>query len=203
MLLKKRHQLNEMPEQVKPSDIFEDIESQIRDVIDPDAENIVNIDIESIGHESEIDALDLIRNISKLYFNEEFIKSQPNWKHRVDNELESLRINLKMRKADEVAHDLLLKNIGQSPSNASMYRSLTELQKTIVSITTKIDDTIKHLNDMMKSYQLELNFEPEPSSTDDGKPATVGKTFKGSKAFIESMGSAEDDDIDIPEDEDD
>lgn len=189
------------------SDIFQDAENEIRDLVDQ--EEVVNIDVEDIDSISQEDAQKMIDDISKLYFDEEFIKKQPNFKNRIDSELESLRINIKMRKADEVAHDILLKNIGRNPSNASMYKSLTEIQKTIVSITTKIEETITRLQNMMKNYQMEFNFDNNESSdeTNDGQdspPAPVGikKSYKGSKAFIEAMSNLDDDDVDVPEDDD-
>lgn len=172
-----------MSEDVNPMDIFATVESQIQDVIDP--EEIVNIDIDEIDRDSVNEAAEMIQNLTKLYYDEDFLKNQPKFKKRVDSELESLRINLKMRKADERAHDILLKNIGANPSNASMYRAFTEIQKTIVNITTKIEETINRLNNMMKAYQMEINFDGE--SDDEEKPQKNTNSHRGTRAFIEAM----------------
>ena len=181
--------------------MFEEAEDQVRDLIDP--EQIVNIDIDAIGEESRDEALKLIDDISRFYYDPNFMKEHPAFKKRVDADLESLRINLKMRKADEQAHDILLKNIGSNPGNASLYRSLSEMQRTVLNISTKIDETIARLNNMMKAYQMELNFgadTPPAETTEEGQP---GNIHRGAKAFIEDMEKVSDDDIEIPQDDDD
>ncbi len=178
-------------------DIFEQAEKQVTDLIDPD--QIVNIDIDAIGEESKDEAHQLITDISRFYYDPDFMKEHPAFKKRVDADLESIRINLKMRKADEQAHDILLKNIGCNPGNASLYRALTETQRTILNITSKIEETIQRLNAMMKAYQMEINFEPQQEAQpENGQQASI---HRGSKAFIEDMSNVDDDDVTIPEEE--
>ena len=67
-----------------------------------DAEEIVDIDLDGINEESHKDAIELISNIEKYYYNDEFMQNNPKLKKRIDTELESMRVLLKMRKADEV-----------------------------------------------------------------------------------------------------
>lgn len=178
-------------------DIFDD--SELQDIIDP--EPIIDIDMDGLDEKSQIEAQEIIGSLSKLYYDEDFIRRQPAFKKRVDAEIESLRINLKMRKSDEIAHDMCLKKICQNSENASMYKALTDIQRTIVSITSKIEDSLTKLSNMMKSYQTELNFD-ESDEEQVEEYQEIGKSFKGSKSFIESVGS-DLDDIIIPEDDDD
>ena len=166
-----------------PIDIFDNTENQIKDLIDP--EEIVNIDFEWMEGSAQQEAEDMITNLSHLYYDDEFMSRQPNLKKRIDADLESLRINLKMRKADEIAHDVCLKNISQNPSNASMYKSLTELQRSILSITTKIEDTIAKLSNLLKGYQTEFNFEPSQNNENSDNQSTT--VYRGSKDFIKAM----------------
>ena len=112
--------------------------------------------------------------------------ANPTFKKRVDADLESLRILIKMRKADEVAHDNLLKAIAGNSSNASLYRSLTEMQKTIISITTKMGEIVTGLNNLMKGFQLEINFQEE-STPDTDTISSSQDTYRGSKEFINKM----------------
>jgi septum formation inhibitor MinC len=91
-----------------------------------------------------------------------------------------------MRKSDEVTHDILVKSIGQNPGNASLYRSLSEVQKTMLSIQTKIDDTIKSLNTFMKGYQMEINFNPQKNDEENEQEISTIAT-KGTKSFIENL----------------
>ena len=102
---------------------------------------------------------------------------------------------LKMRSADEVTHDVLIKAIAGNSSNASLYRALTKVQATILQITTKIETIVNNLTTLIKGYQLEINFKLEQEqlraeSSADDKPMTVEDsptTHRGSKSFIEQM----------------
>lgn len=158
-----------------------------------DGLEVVNIPIEDIGNEAEGKAKSLIEDLAKFYYDDEFLKANPNFRKRVDNDMESLRMLLKMRAADEVTHDVLIKAIAANSSNASLYRSLTTVQTTILQITTKIENIVNNLTTMIKGYQLELNFKYEneiANNESDDTPETIEDsptTHRGSKAFIEQM----------------
>ena len=102
---------------------------------------------------------------------------------------------LKMRAADEVTHDVLIKAIAANSGNASLYGSLTRVQATILQITTKIENIVNNLTNMIKGYQLELNFKYENEiSKDDGEIESIediSNAHRGSKAFIEQMKKLE------------
>lgn len=158
-----------------------------------DGLEVVNIPIEDISTEAEGKAKSLIEDLAKFYYDDEFLKANPNFRKRVDNDMESLRMLLKMRAADEVTHDVLIKAIAANSSNASLYRSLTTVQTTILQITTKIENIVNNLTTMIKGYQLELNFKYENEITNNESndaPETIEDsptTHRGSKAFIEQM----------------
>ena len=155
-----------------------------------DGLQLIDIDMDGIDEESKKDAVALIDNLSKFYYDENFMRQHPTFKKRVDTDLESLRILFKMRKTDEVAHDLLIKAISGNSSNASLYKSLSDIQKTIISVTTKIGSIVEGLNTLMKGYQLELNFETEDSPTPQSEDKeNVGNTHRGTKEFIERMNA--------------
>jgi hypothetical protein len=161
-----------------------------------DTLEVVNIDIEAIGNEAEGKAKSLIEDLAKFYYDEEFLKSNPNFRRRVDNDMESLRMLLKMRAADEVTHDVLIKAIAANSGNASLYGSLTRVQATILQITTKIENIVNNLTNMIKGYQLELNFkyENEMNKEADGEIESiedVSNAHRGSKSFIEQMKKLE------------
>ena len=168
-----------------------DNSSEVIDGID-----IVNIDIDAIGDEAEGKAKTLIEDLAKFYYDEDFLKANPNFRKRVDNDMESLRMLLKMRAADEVTHDVLIKAIAANSSNASLYRALTNVQTTILQITTKIETIVNNLTTMIKGYQLELNFklEQEQMNSNDEEEVTVdniSSQHRGSKSFIEQMNKIE------------
>ena len=165
---------------------MDELEKTLFDIDSNIGENLTIIDIEDIDNSSLSDAKDMVENLTKFYYNEEFIKQNPNFKKRIDSELESLRILIKMRKSDEKAHDALLNAISSNNTNASLYRSLTEIQKTIVSITTKIGEIVVGLNNMMKGFQLEFNFD-EPENESETLSKDKKNTHRGSKEFIKQM----------------
>lgn len=154
---------------------------------------LIEIDLDGIDNESRNAATELVENISKLYCNEDFIKQHPSFKKRIDNELESLRVLIKMRKTDELAHDFILKAIQGNSGNASLYKSLTEVQKTILSITTKMSEVIAGLNTILKGYQLELDFEKQEEQAEevDEAPSKNPSLSRGGKEFIRMMEQQE------------
>ena len=172
---------------MNPNDIFE----QIGD-FDPDnlidKEPIINIDLDAIGEEANKEANVMISNLSKFYNDEEFLKENPSFKKTIDTELESLRILLKMRKSDEEAHDILVKAIAANSNNASLYRSLSEIQKTMLSISKSIDEILIRLANTLKTYQTEINFnETEENNSEENKDNSDQSVHRGSKEFIQSM----------------
>ena len=187
-------------------DVNELLEQCIPDDLQPDVDGLqlVDIDLESINESAKTDAVSLIDNLSKLYYDEDFMKRNPTFKKRVDTDLESLRILFKMRKTDEETHDILIKRklvyflcyvkaIAGNSGNASLYKSLTELQKTIISITTKICDIIDGLNNLMKGYQIELmnNSEDDEVEDDPDEDFDPTSTCRGTKFFREQMNKME------------
>lgn len=158
-----------------------------------DMDEVEHIDIEEIDNSSKTDAKNIVDNILELYGNEEFMKKVPKLKSRIETELESLRILLKMRRADEVTHDILIKAISQKSSNASLYRSLSEVQKTILSITVEINKCLDGLKQILKNYQLEFEFKDDnddnadESSDSNNEENDIKDTHRGSKEFISQM----------------
>lgn len=180
------------------NDIFDDV--NLDGIVD--AEEIVNIDIDGIDDNSIIDARAMVENLSKFYYDEEFMRSNPSLKKRIDSELESLRILIKMRKSDERTHDILLGAIAKNSSNASLYRALTETQKTILSITTKINDIVNGLNGLLKNYQLEIQWKEETvensdnqDDDSDSESGDIKDIHKGTKSFIEQMNRDDEDNL--------
>ena len=186
--------LNDLQDAINNSPMFMQ-DDNILDTGVIDSLDVVNIDIEAIGNEAEGKAKSLIEDLAKFYYDEEFLKSNPNFRRRVDNDMESLRMLLKMRAADEVTHDVLIKAIAANSGNASLYGSLTRVQATILQITTKIENIVNNLTNMIKGYQLELNFKYENEmSKDDGEIESIediSNAHRGSKAFIEQMKKLE------------
>lgn len=155
-----------------------------------DPEGIVeDINIADIEEEAKNASFALCRNLREVYFDEEFMKNNPRFKERLDVELESLRVLVKMRKSDEIAHDLCLRSIGMNTNNASLYKALSGIQSSMLSIQRQMDDTVKNINNLLKNVQLELNFDNNPQNNTQGQQEIPldSNTTRGSKKFIEMM----------------
>ena len=153
-----------------------------------------DIDLDVIGDGSKRAAADMIENLSRLYCNGEFIAAHPTFKRRVDSELETLQLLIKMRRADEIVQDNLIKAISANSKNASLYKALADIQKTILSISVKMDSTIATLNTFIKGYQLELEFkEPQddtPESDSEIPLEDQAQVTMGSRDYIQKMQEA-------------
>ena len=155
-----------------------------------DPEGIVeDINIEDIEEQAKSASFALCRNLREVYFDEEFMRKNPRFKERLDVELESLRVLVKMRKSDEIAHDLCLRSIGMNTNNASLYKALSGIQSSMLSIQRQMDDTVKNINNLLKNVQLELNFDNNQQNNTQGQQEIPldSNTTRGSKKFIEMM----------------
>ena len=150
--------------------------------------DVVTIDMDAIDNEADVESREFVKALRSAYYDDEFIRENPSFKKQLDSEIESMRILIKMRKADETAHDALIHAIEQNSSNASLYRSLSDMQKTILSITEKIDTCKTNLIALLKNYQLEINFKEDNYRNNDSED-TPSDTYRGTKEFIESMKS--------------
>lgn len=177
-------------------DINEIFDQCMPDNLQPEIDGLqlIDIDLDNINESAKADAMSLIDNLSNWYYDEDFLQKNPAFKKRVDSDLESLRILFKMRKADEETHDILIKAIAGNSGNASLYRSLAEMQKTIISITAKINDIIVGLNNLMKGYQMELNFDSPDNYKNESQEETLQSsdslTYRGTKEFIQQMNNS-------------
>lgn len=158
--------------------------------IDTPLDDAIYIDMDEIDQKSSDESKLMFRDLERIYSNSEFMQEHPEYKKRLDIELESLRILIKMRKSDEITHDILVKQIGMTPNNASLYSALNRMQASMLSIQTKLDSTVKAINQLLKNYQMELPFEKDPVEKIDeqtGEVKTNAQTFRGTKAFMNHM----------------
>ena len=162
-----------------------------------DGIEIVNIDLESIEEKSVSRAQEMVEDLANFYYDEEFLKENPNFKRQMEIYKEDLRLLLKMKDADEKLQDILIRSIGQNPSNASLFMANTKIQTQISNLITKINETSSKLTNMMKGYQLELNFKYEQeaarqSTTDEPQSIeNMSTTTRGAKEFIQTMEAVE------------
>lgn len=157
--------------------------------LDPE-ELVQKIDIEAIDDEATRLAMEMVDNLASVYFDEEFMKSNPNLKKRIDFSIDGLRLLLKMRKTSEKTHDMCVNSVASNPNNASMYLSQVRIEGNLLNIQKQIDDTINFLNNLLKGYQLELNFNQQAQQVDEETGEILENSqsiHRGSKTFIQQM----------------
>ena len=151
--------------------------------IDP-PEIMEDINVDDIEMAAQDAAFAMCKNLREVYFDEEYMRKNPQFKKRLDVELESLRVLIKMRKSDEIVHDLCLKSVGLNTNNASLYKALTGIQASMMNIQKQMDETVRNINTLLKNVQLEINFEQE--NKNEETPVSKDIT-RGTKKFIEQM----------------
>jgi len=164
-------------------------------------EDVYTIDTDLIANESNIMATSLISSVLRLYNNKDFVDEHPDFKKRIDTEIESLKRMYKMIKTDEIVHDHLVQAISKNPGNASLYMSMTKLQEKISSLDGDIKRILDGLNKICNNYQMELNFEQtRKASENENSYDETGVVTRGNKAFIDMMNDDMDDTPGDPED---
>ena len=170
-----------------PKDLMDDIFGG-DDLPMDDMEDVYTIDTDLINKESNIMATSLISSVLRLYNNKEFVDEHPDFKKRIDTEIESLKRMYKMIKTDEIVHDHLVQAISKNPGNASLYMSMTKLQEKISSLDGDIKRILDGLNKICANYQMELNFAPTRKASDDESAYDeTGVITRGGKAFVDMM----------------
>lgn len=152
-------------------------------------EDIINIDLDKLDSDSRADARKMIDAITDLFYDDDFKKTHPQAHKAIEMELETLRILIKMRKADEEAHDAILKAIAENKSNASLYRSMSDIQKTSIAITGKIHDTLDRLNKLCTELTSHIDLDDTGDGDPTDSPEDTANIHRGTKEFIKDMES--------------
>lgn len=174
-------------------DFFENIDLDRGPAVDPENAGIeiVSIDTDEIKTGAEEDAKKMCKELQDMYFDEEFMKAHPTLRARIDQEIYALYVLLKMRRSDEIIHDLNIKSIASNPANASLYRALNQTQASLMSLQRQIDDKVKDITALMKEKQTEIQFVDPTQEAQNQEEQPVGNTHRGSKSFIEDMKASQ------------
>ena len=124
-------------------------------------EDVYDIDVEKIGKDANIIATGVVNNLLKMYKNKDFTDSHPEWKKRVDAEIESLRKLYKMTNINETLMDHLATAIASQPNNASLYTAMTRIQDKMMDFDKEIREILNEFNTLITSYQTEIDFVDE------------------------------------------
>ena len=171
---------------IDEKDLFGD-DGALGDVIDNLGEEVIHIDTDEIDKDADSYAHDLIKTVAGAYYDEDFLNENPSLAKRIKSSIDALRLLMKMRKSSETIHDLAVKAVGGNSGNASLYRAVTDTQKSVIAIQTKIDEEMDRLNNLLKNYQMEFEFKEGDGDSSEDDDSDDDLTTRGSKEFIEKM----------------
>ena len=95
----------------KLSDMEDLLTGALENMPAPDSdmdEEIVFIDTDNIASESKCDAYNMVEDLVVVYGDKKFMEEHPDYKKRLDIELENLRTLIKMKKSDEIVEKFML-----------------------------------------------------------------------------------------------
>jgi hypothetical protein len=156
-------------------------EELLKSVDDLDLEPVFTIDLDEINELAKEDASDMVEKVSVAVVDEAWLQKNPTLRSRIELELESLRGLLKMRRTNEAAHDALVVAISRKPDQSSLYKSLTDMQRTGLAITGKINEIVESLSNLIRNKTQEAI--PQDLFEEDNDD----HTHRGTKDFIQSM----------------
>lgn len=149
-------------------------------VLDSIFENQINIDAAKIESDSA--------EISAKIFNQAVDNN--NWKELdpeivsgLDSGLRSLKTLINMKKIDERVQMVILNAISNDNSNPTMYKSLSDIQKNLITLTSQINETIKNIRNIIKTHTYKIDNE---QINEDSIDPNIYRC-RGSKDFISKM----------------
>lgn len=144
------------------------------------------IDLDEVDGEAKAKATEITERLSNYYFDEQYIEKHPYIPNKISQEIDNIRILIKMLSINEKAQDTLITNITMNAGKGALYQSLTSLQDTILKIQRQLNESVKNVEDIFKEMQAETDrtFSEKPKEVN----AVDGSyTVRGSKEFIEYL----------------
>lgn len=140
------------------------------------------IDTDAIQEEASESVDSLIDSLVSSKLSADMLEKHTDIKRRIDTSKDILkRLNI-MLASNDIAHRMIIKGIESNPSIASLYRSLVEIQRSILSIQEQKSKVISDITGYLKELQLEIPF------SDDEEDEEVNiHTTRGAKEFIKKI----------------
>lgn len=144
------------------------------------------IDLDEVNGEAKNKAEEITKRLSNYYFDQKYIDEHPYVPNKIAQEIDNIRLLLKMLSINEKAQDTLITNITMNAGKGALYQSLTSLQKSMLDIQKQLNDVVKDVESIFKEMQIETDKtfaeKDKEVNSEDGS-----YTVRGSKEFIESL----------------
>lgn len=146
------------------------------------------IDLDEVEGQAKAKAQQITERLSNYYFDQKYIDEHPYIPNKIAQEMDQVRMLLKMQSVNEKAQDTLIQNITMNAGKGALYTSLTALQKSMLDIQKQLNDIVGSIEAIFKEMQdnADKTFAEKPKETnlDDGSIVV-----RGSKEFIESLNN--------------
>ena len=144
------------------------------------------IDLDEVNGTARQKAEEITERLSDYYFDQKYITEHPYIPNKIAQEIDNIRLLLKMLSINEKAQDTLITNITMNAGKGALYQSLTSLQKSMLDIQKQLNDVVKDVEDIFREMQSETD--KTFSDKDKEYNSNSGSyTVRGSKEFIESL----------------
>ena len=144
------------------------------------------INLDEVEGQAKAKAQQITERLSNYYFDQKYINEHPYIPNKIAQEMDNIRMLIKMLCVNEKAQDTLIQNITMNSGKGALYQSLTALQKSMLDIQKQLNDLVGDLESIFKEMQAnaEQTFAEKPKETnlEDGS-----MVVRGSKEFIESI----------------
>jgi len=148
----------------------------------------LHIDLEEVEGQAKAKAQQITERLSNYYFDPKYIEEHPYIPNKISQEMDQIRMLLKMQSVNEKAQDTLIQNITMNAGKGALYTSLTALQKSMLDIQKQLNDIVASVETIFKEMQANadktFSEKPKEQNLDDGSVVV-----RGSKEFIESLAN--------------
>ena len=146
------------------------------------------IDLDEVEGQAKAKAQQITERLSKYYFDPKYIQEHPYIPNKIAQEMDQIRMLLKMQSVNEKAQDTLIQNITMNAGKGALYTSLTALQKSMLDIQKLLNDIVSSIESIFKEMQdnADKTFAEKPKETNLEDGSII---VRGSKEFIESLAN--------------
>ena len=148
------------------------------------------IDLDEVEGQAKDKAKQITERLSNYYFDQKYIEEHPYIPNKISQEMDQIRMLLKMQSVNEKAQDTLIQNITMNAGKGALYTSLTALQKSMLDIQKQLNEIVASVEAIFKDMQdnAEKTFSEKPKETNLEDGSVI---VRGSKEFIESLSKSE------------
>lgn len=146
------------------------------------------IDLDEVEGQAKAKAQQITERLSNYYFDQKYIEEHPYIPNKIAQEMDQIRMLIKMLYINEKGQDTLIQNITMNSGKGALYQALTSMQKSMLDIQKQLNEVVGSVEGIFKEMQdnADKTFSEKPKETNLSDGSIV---VRGSKEFIESLNN--------------